>query len=236
MILLTRPEQKLAKSVAAFRQAGIAVTGIAPLTITTNADEIARCQQHFSQSPPDIAIVTSTFAAQNLQNAGAFRSNTLWLSVGISTASMLKSRGFDVVVPDQQSSEGLLQLPQLNGANCRQIVIIKGEGGRTTLSDTLMARGNQVDEYHFYAREPLLPPLQTSTWQWAEISGIVATSGEMAQQLFQLYDKQQLMQQRWLTVSERIADTLTASGVSNIAVCHDASDNALCAWIKDNWE
>jgi len=40
----------------------------------------------------------------------------------------------------------------------------------------------------------------------------------------------------WVTVSERIASTLRKRGIENVAVCEQATDQALIAWIKDNWE
>ena len=236
MLLITRPEQKLKASITAFKEAGIGVTGVAPLTIAFNQQQMQLCKTRFSNSAPDIAIVTSTFAAKNITDEVYFRSETLWLAVGKSTADILRRAGLHVTVPEHQNSEGLLTLTQLNGAKRQQIVIIKGEGGRTTLPNTLRARGYEVEEYLFYSRKPLAQPIQTDDWQWPAITGIVATSGEMAEQLFRNYDKQTLCERPWLTVSNRIAEKLRAEGVSNIAVCDNASDIALIAWIKDNWE
>ncbi|MBU2979960.1 uroporphyrinogen-III synthase [Alteromonas sp. C1M14] len=236
MYLLTRPEQKLTTSVAAFRAAGIAVTGVAPVTICYDQTQIDQCKAQFAKSAPHLAIVTSTFAAVKLYNEGEFGSDTIWMAVGTSTASVLRRNGFTVTVPRQQNSEGLLSLSQLHSANSRRVVIIKGQGGRTTLRDTLLTRGFKVEEYLFYYRKKNLRPIQTDNWQWHAIKGIVATSGEMAEQLFELYDSHSLCERPWLTVSERIAERLKASGVHRVAVCNDASDNALSAWIKDNWE
>lgn len=220
----------------AFRRAGIRTTGVAPLTIAFNQRQIQQCETRFGHSAPDVAIVTSTFAAAKITSEAYFRSETQWLAVGTSTADILRQAGVNVIVPEQQNSEGLLALPQLDGANCQQIVIIKGEGGRTTLPDTLRASGHKVEEYLFYSRKPLVHPIQTENWQWPVITGIVATSGEMAEQLFRIYDKQALCERPWLTVSNRIAEKLRAEGVGSIAVCDNASDIALIAWIKDNWE
>lgn len=236
MYLITRPEQKLAKSVAAFRAAGIAVSGVAPVTICYDQGQIDQCKAQFATCAPHIAIVTSTFAAVKLYNEGEFCTDTLWLAVGASTASVLTQNGFNVSAPKQQNSEGLLALSQLSSANSRRVVIIKGQGGRTTLRETLLARGFKVEEYLFYYRQRNTRPIQTDNWQWPAIKGIVATSGEMAEQLFRLYDSHSLCQRPWLTVSERIADNLKAAGVQRVSVCNDASDSALCAWIKDNWE
>ncbi|OFC70249.1 uroporphyrinogen-III synthase [Alteromonas confluentis] len=236
MILITRPAQKLTKSVACFRRAGIATTGCAPVTIGPCDQAVTACQHTLINTPPDYVIVTSAFAVAALPPASQIRSNILWFAVGNATAEALREAGFNAGVPEQQNSEGLLALSQLRDAKSRQIVIIKGQGGRTTLSNTLLAQGNHVEVFDVYHREKLDNPVLTDNWQWQQITGIVATSAEMAEQLFRFYDGKTLQAQRWLTVSERIAAHLKSLGVSNVGVCNDASDNALIAWIKDNWE
>ena len=236
MILITRPEQKLAKSVAAFRLAGISCSGVAPLTITSCEEELSRLAHHLATQPADYIIVTSAFAAQLLSALPLSALPSRWFAVGTSTAQVLEECGLYVAVPEQQNSEGLLALSQLNSANRRQIVIIKGQGGRTTLRDTLLLQQNHVEEFAVYQRLLLEKPIQTDNWQWPQITGIVATSGEMAEQLFRVYDTNMLRKQRWLTVSDRVAAQISASGATQVAVCSDASDNTLCAWIKDNWE
>lgn len=236
MILITRPEQKLTKSVETFRRAGVATTGCAPVTIAACTDAATACQHKLIHSQPDIVIVTSAFAVPALPSPAGMRSDILWFAVGNTTAMALQEAGFTATVPEQQNSEGLLALSQLQDAKSRQIVIIKGQGGRTTLANTLLAQGNHVEVYDVYQREKLNKPVLTDNWQWQQITGIVATSAEMAEQLFRFYDGKTLQAQRWLTVSERIAAHVKSLGVINVGVCNDASDNALIAWIKDNWE
>ncbi len=236
MILITRPEQKLTKSTETFRRAGIDATGCAPVTIAPCEPAIAACQHALVHNSPDIVIVTSAFAVSALPPASQIRSDIHWFAVGNTTAEALQIAGFQATAPEQQNSEGLLALSQLQDAKSQQIVIIKGQGGRTTLANTLLAQGNRVEVFDVYQREKLNKPVLTDNWQWQQITGIVATSAEMAEQLFRFYDGKTLQAQRWLTVSDRVATHLKSLGVNSAGVCNDASDNALIAWIKDNWE
>ncbi|MEC7699777.1 MAG: uroporphyrinogen-III synthase, partial [Pseudomonadota bacterium] len=65
--------------------------------------------------------------------------------------------------------------------------------------------------------------------------GIIATSEAMATQLISHYGNA-LLTLPWVTVSERIASSLNRLGASRVQICHRATDQALIAWVKDNWE
>ena len=68
-----------------------------------------------------------------------------------------------------------------------------------------------------------------------EVSGIIATSEAMALQLIAQFGTA-LKPIKWLTVSDRIAKSLVSQGINEVAVCQRATDQALIAWVKDNWE
>ena len=64
------------------------------------------------------------------------------LAVGATTASALeRSCGRPVVAPADQRSEGVLALPQLQDVAGRDIVIVRGNGGRELIKQGLLARG-----------------------------------------------------------------------------------------------
>ncbi|WP_296815495.1 uroporphyrinogen-III synthase [Thiobacillus sp.] len=58
----------------------------------------------------------------------------------------------DVVTPDGQDSEAVLALPQLQAVAGRQVVIVRGVGGRALMADTLRARGADVHFMECYRR------------------------------------------------------------------------------------
>ena len=238
MLLLTRPLPKLDASVAAFTQAGVSVTGVATSDMEYNDIAIAKLHQYLLQHSHATLIATSVFAVPALAQAWP-DAPSYWpiLAVGDATATKIKSHlpQATVFTPAQHTSEGILAMHQLNEANCEDIVIIKGEGGRDTLQNTLRLQGKQVYPFCVYKRVALAQPFYTNNWQIDDVSGIIATSENMAMQLIASHSDH-ILTLPWVTVSERIASTLRKRGIENVAVCEQATDQALSAWIKDNWE
>ena len=238
MLLLTRPLPKLDASVAAFTQAGVSVTGVATSDIEYNDIAIAKLHQYLLQHSHATLIATSVFAvpalAQAWPDAPSYRPI---LAVGDATATKIKSHLPQVTVftPAQHTSEGILAMHQLNEANCQHVVIIKGEGGRDAIATGLDEKGILVNSFCVYKREQLTSPIYTKRWKMGEVSGIIATSENMAMQLIASHSDH-ILTLPWVTVSERIASTLRKRGIENVAVCEQATDQALIAWIKDNWE
>lgn len=238
MLLLTRPLPKLEASVAAFTQAGVPVTGVATSDIEYIDSAIIKLHQYFLQHSHATIIVTSVFAVSALEKAWTdAQSDWPILAVGDATAAKIKSHlpQARVFTPAQHTSEGILAMHQLNEANCEDIVIIKGEGGRDTLQNTLRLQGKQVSPFCVYKRVALAQPFYTNNWQIDDVSGIIATSENMAMQLIACHSEQ-ILTLPWVTVSERIANALRKRGIDNVAVCKQATDQVLIAWIKDNWE
>ncbi|MCV6605804.1 MAG: uroporphyrinogen-III synthase [Porticoccaceae bacterium] len=80
---------------------------------------------------------------------------TQFFAVGESTRQVLAQQGIDARVPTvEQTSEGLLALPELQQLQGRKVLIAKGEGGRELLVTELQQRGAQVDELNLYTRNP----------------------------------------------------------------------------------
>jgi uroporphyrinogen-III synthase len=75
-------------------------------------------------------------------------------AVGAGTASALRSAGCrNVVVAESGAdSEDLLALPEFADLSGRRVLILRGEGGRELIADTLRARGAQVDYAECYRR------------------------------------------------------------------------------------
>lgn len=78
--------------------------------------------------------------------------------LGVATAKALQGVGVDVnIVPESgNTSEDLLAVEQLNSSlvSGRTVAIIKGEGGRRILAQTLTDRGADVQLINVYRREP----------------------------------------------------------------------------------
>ena len=77
-------------------------------------------------------------------------------AVGERTAQVLEAAGLDVERPERDmSSEGLLALPGLKQVQGQRTLIVRGEGGRQLIAETLRARGASVDSLCCYRRVPV---------------------------------------------------------------------------------
>jgi uroporphyrinogen-III synthase len=104
------------------------------------------------------------------------------LAVGRGTRAELARRGArDALAPESGAdSEALLGLPQLADVRGKLIAIVRGEGGRALLGETLAARGARVEYVECYRRvrpaadaSPLL-----SAWRSGGIDAVTVNSAE----------------------------------------------------------
>ncbi|MGR9053083.1 MAG: uroporphyrinogen-III synthase, partial [Gammaproteobacteria bacterium] len=80
-------------------------------------------------------------------------SNHRIAAVGRATADALVALGLKVCVPDTgNDSESLLAMSEFENVSGQSILIIRGEGGRETLADTLRERGAKVEYLEVYRR------------------------------------------------------------------------------------
>lgn len=85
-----------------------------------------------------------------------------WYAIGAATAAGLARFGITAITPGSaMSSEGLLAVPDLQDVGGQRVLIIKGEGGRDTLTQELTGRGALVRELTCYRRS--LPALTAGT-------------------------------------------------------------------------
>ncbi|MCW8091112.1 uroporphyrinogen-III synthase [Alteromonas sp. ASW11-130] len=237
MYLLTRPRPKLAASCAQFAARGISVTGIATLDIEPLVIAEASFSKLRNLASDDWLIITSTFAAKILaQSISPQNIHAKCVAIGDSTANLLKQHGFSISTPNVPTSEGMLDMLRKNNAKNCQAVIMKGEGGREYLAERLTKIGITPTEIAVYRRNLLSPPVESNQWRWTDVKGIITTSVEMALPLFTHYDSDKLISAPWLTVSQRIADTLISQGVKSVGIAEGASDAALIKWVQENWE
>lgn len=245
MLLFTRPLPKLNATGRAFENAGINAVGVATSDIVCVSSESAAASDFIAKNPVQAVVVTSVYATQSAIGGVKARSELgaklpTVIAVGDATAKKLQHalNNVDcatVLTPDAHTSEGILAMQQLNEPSNQHVVIIKGEGGRDVIARGLQQRGYEVSHFCVYKREQLTQPIYTKRWKISDVSGIIATSEAMATQLISHYGNA-LLTLPWLTVSERIATSLREIGVLRVSVCSRATDQALTAWVKDNWE
>jgi uroporphyrinogen-III synthase len=156
-------------------------------------------------------------------------------TVGASSAAALREHGLvpDLVPAHQYNSEALLALDELQDMHGKRVVILRGNGGREHLRDTLRARGAEVDYVEVYRR--VCPAtdsqLMRALLQPGALDVITATSNETLQNLFSMAGASGQPQLRGLPLvvaSERQAQLAQELGFEQSAVvAENAGDAAL---------
>ncbi|HGU5327984.1 TPA: uroporphyrinogen-III synthase, partial [Escherichia coli O146] len=158
-----------------------------------------------------------------------------YFAIGRTTALALHTvSGQKILYPqDREISEVLLQLPELQNIAGKRALILRGNGGRELIGDTLTARGAEVTFCECYQRCAIHydGAEEAMRWQSREVTMVVVTSGEMLQQLWSLipqwYREHWLLHCRLLVVSERLAKLARELGWQDIKVADNADNDAL---------
>jgi uroporphyrinogen-III synthase len=157
-------------------------------------------------------------------------------AVGTATASALDDAGLPpTLVPERMDSEGLLELPALQQVDGKSVIILRGNGGRELLADTLAARGAEVAQVEVYRRS--LPHRAAGTDNlirgWSQLVDVVTvTSRAILDNLFTLLGDEgdALVQQTPLVViSQRLAEYAVSRGCEIVYVAASARDDDVIA-------
>lgn len=164
-----------------------------------------------------IVIVTSRYAVVSLEKSGiVWPAQATYLAVGAATGKALQQRGIAASVPMQNDSEGLLSEPVLAHTEGRVVVILKGEGGRTTLLTQLTKRGALVTEIPLYRRvcKPVDQGMLTAFLQQEQAVVSVASSESLtcAMNATPVGFRRRLMALPLAVMSQRIANFARAKG------------------------
>ncbi|MGM3389507.1 uroporphyrinogen-III synthase [Stutzerimonas stutzeri] len=165
----------------------------------------------------------------------------VWFSVGAATGGLLEAYGLDVSWPDSgDDSEALLALPRLAEAVAvpePKVLLLRGEGGRELIAETLRQRGVQVDSLELYRR--YLPTYPAGTLlgkvRSERLNALVVSSGQGLQSLRQLAgdDWAELLELPLFVPSPRVAALATQLGAKRIVDCRGAGAAALLAALRE---
>ncbi|MEY4474716.1 MAG: hypothetical protein RL248_483 [Pseudomonadota bacterium] len=175
------------------------------------------------------------------------RNNLSWptqlsyYAIGRTTALALHtaSRLHVTYPPMGETSEMLLSLPDLQNVSGKKVLLLRGNGGRELLGQSLAERGASVTFCECYQRSPVYynGSEQSADWQRAGVDILVITSGEMLQQIYTLvpdyYRSSWLLRCRLIVVSDRIATLAAQMGWSDIRVAENADNDALIRALQD---
>ncbi|MBC8649777.1 uroporphyrinogen-III synthase [Pseudomonas sp. MTM4] len=166
----------------------------------------------------------------------------VWFSVGAATGTILEGFGLDVSWPSTgDDSEALLALPRLKEAldvADPRVLILRGEGGREHIAETLRCRGVQVDRLELYRRYlPDYPPgTLLETLRSERLNAVVVSSGQGLLSLHELAgaDWPALRELPLFVPSPRVAEMAATLGARRILDCRGAGTAALLAALREN--
>jgi len=164
----------------------------------------------------DLAVFVSPTAAEcafeRIQRAGVPVA-----AVGSGTRRVLEALGArEVLAPESGAdSEALLALPQLHEVAGKRILIVRGEGGRELLADTLAARGARTEYLECYRR--MLPhadmaPL-IAAWERGEIDAVTVSSAASLDNLITLLGVPRLAARPIFVNHARVAERAREVGI-----------------------
>lgn len=151
------------------------------------------------------------------------------IAVGDATQKALKERNIDSLCPEIHTSEGILKLIDGDKLSQQDVLIIRGDGGRELLAQTLSRKGAKVCYLEAYQRIWYkLDSRHVQQWHNQEINCIVVTSNALLESIVHLIKDQNKFWQKsclWIVASQRIADSATSLGLNNVVNAHGASDS-----------
>ena len=134
----------------------------------TQENELPRALEHLERYHYAIFISPNAVDyAASFTDLSAMPPKLKVAAIGPGTARALMARGRkpDMLPRDGANSEALLRLKALNGVDGKRVLIVRGQGGRELLAETLEGRGADVDYAEVYRR--LAPRLdRTEITQW----------------------------------------------------------------------
>tara|TARA_B100000683_G_scaffold141659_1_gene137859 strand:+ start:1876 stop:2610 length:735 start_codon:yes stop_codon:yes gene_type:complete len=237
-VVITRPQADSERLSEALQNEGFQ-TRVMPI-ITIEAIPTAEQAPAPSVSDDALCIFISAnavrFGLPQLGSALARDSDLTVIAVGNKTRDTLAAEGIQAQVPVRADSEGLLAMPALSAPDSRDVVIVKGEGGRELLASELTGRGARVTEWACYRR----------CWPEVDVSGLIeisaglifqASSGEMVSRLSELLaggGQADLFQSSIIVPSDRVARLATEIGWGQVIRAEDASDDAFIRALKQH--
>ncbi|AEW44804.1 uroporphyrinogen-III synthase [Serratia symbiotica str. 'Cinara cedri'] len=240
IILVARPSPMGERLVSRLCLLGIVAYHVPLINFSPGCDLAKLPETLLQLNIGDLVFVLSqhsvSYADSVISQAGlTWPSHVTYYAIGRSSGLVLhRISRLPVVSPrEREISEMLLMLPALQNLDGKQALILRGNGGRSLLGDTLGKRGAKVSYYECYQRSPVHYDgnKQCSYWQRIGIDTLVVTSGEMLQQLYTLvpdyYRSSWLLRCRLIVVSDRLAIMAQELGWDTICVADNADNDAL---------
>ncbi|MEX0963244.1 MAG: uroporphyrinogen-III synthase [Pseudohongiellaceae bacterium] len=243
VVLITRPSNQISSTQLAIESAGAETLSLPLIEIQALTDESALRDLQNKVLKLD-SYHCLIFVSNNAVNFGAEVINNYWpqfplgvevVAVGPTTAEAARQQLACPVThaPSGMTSEDVLQLAQLQDISDKKIGIVRGQGGRELLAETLRSRGATVDYLEAYSRKPV--KYESSKFcealTNAGVNVLSVSSGESLDRLTaQLVAKSEAMLQLDLVVpSERVALQAIAAGYKKVHNARGADPGSFVA-------
>ncbi len=231
-IVVTRPRDQ-AEGLAASLQALGANPLILPLLEIAPAPDQAALQAFVQRASTFqlLIFISPNAVSYGMAALHGIPAGVRAAAVGQGTAKALRQHKVEqVIVPGERfDSEGLLALPELQQVAGWHIAILRGDGGRELLGQTLASRGAQVEYVTCYQRRK--PELDANEWQAAQPDVITVTSSEALAHLWQGLGESAATLVRTATLfvaHPRIAEIAQSQGWRQVVIAA-AGDDGMCA-------
>ncbi len=241
-IAVTRPRVQAAPLARRIEQAGGVTLPFPLLDIAPAQDQQGLHEQISRLAGFDLAIFISPNAVQYgmaaIRAAGGLPSDLKIATIGQGSAQALRELGVArVIAPAERfDSEGLLALPELQSVAGWRVLILRGDGGRELLGDTLKARGATVEYAACYRRSK--PQQDIAALLEGAPDALTVTSSEALDHLWRLPDetrRDSVCDIPLFVPHRRIADLAQQQGWRQIFLTGAGDDgllSALIAWAR----
>ena len=241
--LILRPQPAADELATLLRRQGHTPV-VCPLLSYLPGSELATLTERLSQADMVIAISVAAvhYACEQLaKQLARWPQHCIYLAVGATTAAQWQQQGLKVISPTDARSEGLLALLALQSVTGKNILILRGNGGRELLADVLSALGAHVSYVECYRRHYLhtdgAPLLQE--WQAAGVDSVIISSSKLFRQLIRLLPETAsdwLSSQHWFVPSQRTADEIHQAGFNRVTIMSGVQHDAVVAALQNNPE
>jgi uroporphyrinogen-III synthase len=243
-VMVTRPKELADNLCELIRNAGGVPISYPVLEIrepgTSNSREFVSHNIHaFSMA----IFISPTAVSRTLHYLPSLPNNLRIAAIGSRTAETLAQAGIHTdILPDGHDSESLLATPEMHAGHIQgaNIIIFRGEGGRTLLGDTLTSRGANVVYAEMYSRAKPEPDAD-SEQKFLQTDIVAATSNEGLLNLLDMVgDKMYLRSLPLIVPGTRCEQMAKTLGFKSIIVADNATDNAtmdaLISWATNQAE
>lgn len=241
-ILVTRPVHQARGQIDTLRRLGAEPVALPLLAIRPTTEDDAADYQQCKQCILDLDLYRDViFVSPNAARIGADWIDTYWpqlplgvrwVGIGQQTADTLNALGLPAWHAEGGfDSEALLADPSMQVMADTRVLIMRAEGGRTLLAETLRERGARVDLAHIYRRAcPAHPPALIQSTIYAQpLSAMLITSGQALHNLIELCASINTRPTdiRIIVPSARLAELARSLGFNRIRVAQGPDDRSM---------